>query len=285
MNSPRPVAPARQRGARPVALALLAVLVLLLALALRPAAAAQLPLNPVTMTHVSAADRCTEFVETTHGTITAGQATTVKVIGLGDGCGGRDLALTLYGADGEALTSATTPLSADAQDSATVIVPTYAPDDVTGAAVTIGTWGVPATWIYTPPAASQLVTCTVLNDPTGTKTCEVKDLRIESWGYPQPDHYNFYATVTSPSASADTEWQLSINLADPAFDVQTSLADSSGDVGLAPGWSCSSMPMLELRGRAEVNSQYVGGDRSVTVWLQGMSASGPTSGGSLFNCS
>ena len=285
MNSPRPVAPAPQRGARAVAVALLAVLVLLLAFALRPAAAAQLPLNPVTMTHVSAAERCTEYVETTHGTITAGQATTVMVLGLGTECGGRDLALTLYGADGQALTSATTPLSADAHDSATVIVPAYAPSEVTGAAVTIGTWGVTATWIYTPPVTSQLVDCTVLNDPTGTKTCEVKDVRIESWGYPQPDTYNFYATVTSPSASADTEWQLSIDFSNPAFDVATSLADSNNDIMLAPGWSCSSMPILELRGRADVNAQYVGGDRTVTVWLQGKSASGPTTGGSLFNCS
>ena len=274
-----------QKRWRPVAVAVLVVLVMLLGLALRPADAAQLALTPGNMTNVSVAERCTEAVAATSGTVTAGQATTVKLTGLGTACGGRDLALTLFSQDGSAVTSTVSTLAADASDSATVIVPTYAPADVAGAAVMIGTWGVPATWTYTPPVTAPLVSCTVLNDPTGTKTCDVQDVRIEAWGYPQTDSYNFYATITSPSASQDVEWQLTINLADSAFEVATAYADSNNGVQLAPGWSCSAMPTLELRGRSDTGTQYVGGGSSVTVWMQGHSASGTTSGGSLFNCS
>lgn len=285
MTGYRPVVTTSQRRWRSVAVAVLLVLVVLLGLALSPARAARLALTPGSMTNVSLAERCTEAVAATHGTVTAGQATTVMLTGLGTACGGRDLGLTLVGEDGSAVTSTTSTLPADASGSATVIVPAYAPADVAGAAVTIGTWGVPARWTYTPPVTAPLVSCTVVNDPTGTKTCDVTDVRIEAWGYPQTDSYNFYATITSPSESQDVEWQLTINLADSAFEVNTALADSHNGVQLAPGWSCSAMPTLELRGRSDTGTQYVGGGSSVTVWMLGRSASGQTPGGSLFNCS
>ena len=274
-----------QRRWRLVAVAVLLVLVVLLGLALRPAHAAQLSLTAGNITNVSVSDRCTETVAATHGTSTGGAATTVRVTGMGEACGGRDLALTLYGQDGAVVTSTTSTLAADATDATTLIVPEYAPASVAGAAVTIGTWGVPASWTYTPPVSSPLATCTVLNDPSGTKTCDVTDVRIESWGYPEPNAYNFYATVTSPSESQDVEWQVTLNLADPAFEVSTALADSNNGVQLAPGWSCSAMPTVELRGRSDTSTQYVGGGSSYTIWMLGRSASEPTSGGSLFNCS
>ena len=166
-----------------------------------------------------------------------------------------------------------------------MIVGPYSPSEVAGAAVTIGTWGVPATWTYVPPVSAPLVTCTVLNDPTGTKTCEATNVHIDSWGYPTINTYNFYATVTSPSELQDVEWQLTINLADPAFEVDTKLADSNNGVTLAPGWSCASMPILELRGRGDTNTQYVGGGVTHTVWMLGRAATGLIPGGTLFNCS
>ena len=267
------------------------VFVVLLALILQPAAAAQLPLHPASLSSTSITDRCTQAVTATSGTVTAGRSATVEVDGLGTACGGRDLALTLFGEGGAAVTSGTTSLAADTSGSNTVSVPDYAPADVAGAAVTVGTWGVPAGWTYTPPATDPdpvtepLVSCTVLNDPTGTKTCDVTDVRIDAWGYPELDNYNFYATVTSPSESEDVEWQLTINLEHPDLKLLANLAESNNGVTLAPGWSCSAMPMLELRGQADVNTKYVGGDKTVTVWLQGKASSGPATGGSLFNCS
>lgn len=286
MNSRRTATPTPQPGSRAVAVVVLALLMALLGLAVGQAHAAQLALQPGNLTNTSVSDRCTEAVAATHGTVTSGQATAVTLTGLGSACGGRDIDLTLYDESGEALVSTTTSLSADSSDSATVTLPAYTPADVAGVAMTIGTWGVPASWTATtPPVTSPLVTCTVLNDPTGTQTCEATDVRIESWGYPVADAYNFYATVTSSSASQDVEWQLTINLADSAFDVDTKLADSNNGVTLAPGWSCSSMPTLELRGRGDTGTQYVGGGSSVTIWMLGRSASGTTSGGSLFNCS
>lgn len=265
------------------------VFVLLLALTLHPAAAAQLPLDPGNLSSASLSDRCTRAVTAAAGTVSGGQSSEVEVRGLGAACGGRDLALTLFNQAGTAVTSGSVSLAADAGGSATVSVPGYKPADVAGAAVTIGTWGVPADWTYTPPVTEPsdepLVSCTVLNDPTGTKTCDVTDVRIDAWGWPEPDNYNFYATVTSPSESEDVEWQLSVNLEHPDLKLIANVGDSNNGVALAPGWSCSSLPTLELRGQADVNTKYVGGDKTVTVWVQGKASSGPASGGNLFNCS
>lgn len=284
MNIHRPVT--RSAKLAPLtAAAILTLFVVLLTLALRPGSAAHLPLEPASLTHASVAGRCTPHVAAAAGGVSGGKATTVEVTGLGAACGGQELDLTLYGDDGDALTSAALSLAADAQGSTTVTVPAYTPADVAGAAATVGTWGVPASWTYTPPVSAPMVSCTVLNDPTGTKTCEATDVRVDAWGYPEPDNYNFYATITSPSDSEDVEWQLTLNLADPGFKVNANVADSNNGVTLAPGWSCSAMPLLELRGNADVNTRFVGGGKTVTVWLQGKAASGPTDGGGLFNCS
>ena len=268
---------------RIMAVAVLLACVVVLGVALRPAAAAQLGLRPATMTSVAVADRCTPAVAMVNGTVTGGQATTVLVTGLGSGCGGRALALTLFGANGAALTSVRTTLPAGASGSATVVVPSYAPASVSGAAATVGTWGVPATWTYTPPAVVPTVSCAVLNDPTGLKTCTTSNLRVEAWGYPRLDTYNFYVTVASPSTT-EVEWQITINLADPALAFEANLADSNNAVQLAPGWGCLARPMLVLRGQSGPGTKFVGNGKTVTVWMQGRSSAVPVTGGSLFNC-
>ena len=267
------------------AAALLTALVLLLVFAVHPGAAAQLPLQSGSISSDSVSERCTPAVTATNGVTTASQASTVTVSGLGIACAGRELALTLFDDDGAAVATGTTILGADPSGSATVAVSDYAPADVAGVAVTIGTWGVPGLWTYAPPAAAPMVSCTVVNDPTGTKTCDVTDVRVDAWGYPELDTFNFYATVISPSESEDVEWKLTLNLADLGFKINAVLADSNNGITLAPGWSCSKLPMLELHGQEDVSTKYVGGGKTVTVWVHGKAASGPTSGGSLFNCS
>ena len=284
MNGHRRNTATAQRGPL-FAVSALMVFVVLLAFSARPGAAAQLSLLPGSLTSLSLSERCTQALTATHDTATTGEASTVTVSGLGAACAGRDLDLTLYGSDGEALTAVSTSLAADTGASTTVMVPAYTPTQVAGIAATVGTWGVPAAWTYTPPVTpSELVSCTVLNDPTGTKTCQATDLRIEAWGYPQADNFNFFATVTSPSESEDVEWQLTINLADPEFQLLANRADSNNAVTLAPEWSCASMPVLELRGQAAVSTKYVGGGKTVTVWLHGMAAAASTAGGNLFTC-
>lgn len=268
------------------AAAFLAALVLLLViLAMQPGAAAQLPLQPGTAPASSVAERCTSAVTATNGVTAANQSSTVQVSGLGSACAGRELDLTLFDADGAAVAHGSMTVAGDAGGAATVPVSAYDPADVEGIALTIGTWGVPGLWSYEPPAAAPMVSCTVLNDPSGTKTCDVTDVRVDAWGYPEVNTFNFYATVTSPSESEDVEWELTLNLADPGFKLNAKLADSNNGVMLAPGWSCSDMPMVQLRGEEYVNTKFVGGDKTVTVWIQGKAASDSATGGSLFNCS
>ena len=283
MSVPPQIA-ARLGRRRAAAVALCLAVVVVLAPALRPAAAAQLSLRPVSLTSVSIAERCTPAVAAANGSVAGGRATTVLLTGLGTGCGGHVVALTLFGAGGVALTSATTTLPAGAAGTGTVIVPAYTPADVSGAAMTVGTWGVPAAWTYTPPAVVPTVSCAVLNDPTGGATCVTSNLRVEAWGYPQLNTYNMYVTVESPSTTG-VEWQIVINLADPALKLTANVMDSNNAVMLAPGWTCAARPMLVLRGQADPGTKYVGNGRTVTVWIQGKASPAPTTGGNLFNCS
>ncbi|WP_157607272.1 hypothetical protein [Sanguibacter suarezii] len=256
---------------------------MLLNLALYPAQAAQLPISGAKITTVTTvADRCTAQVSVTNGVIPGAQATTVTVSGLQADCEGRVLELTLFDKSGVEITTASAPLGSGTSQSVTVKAP-YAPLAVNGAAVTIGSWGVPAGWKYTPPATVPAVSCAVLNDPTGTKTCAATKFAIGAWSVPPIDMNNIVFNVTSPSAATDVEWEVTINLADPMFKVYV-LSAVGANVRLAPGWTCSSMPMLVLRGLQGANTDRVGGGHEAGVWLQGKTVSTPTAG-EIFNCS
>lgn len=283
MSGVAPVRTATWPWASTLALALVASLAVLLGVALSPAQAAQLPIAPAKVTAVVLTGRCTPTVTTANGPVTGSQATTVTVAGLGTGCGGRVLALTLFGTGGAALTTATVTLAVNQGASVTITVPAYAPGSVAGAAVTVGSWGVPVAWTYTPPVVLPLVSCAVLNDPGGDKTCAATLTSIDAWGGPPSNQYNAYFKVTSSSATKSVEWQITLNLADPAMKLLATRMNSNNAVMLAPGWTCSSMPMLVLRGQAGPNTQYVGGGSEVNVWLHGTSDASQ-SNGSLFAC-
>ncbi|SDD29804.1 hypothetical protein SAMN05216410_3138 [Sanguibacter gelidistatuariae] len=265
----------------PLALALAVLLAVLLGLALRPAQAAQLPVAAAKITAVTLTGRCTPTLSAGNGPVTGSQATTVTVAGLGTGCGGRVLALTLFGTGGAALTTANVTLAAGASGSVTVTVPAYTPATVAGAAATIGSWGVPVTWTNTVPPVLPLVGCKVLNDPS--KTCTATLTNFESWGGPPPTEYNVYFTVASDSLTKNAEWQITINLADPSLLLLATRMNSNNAVMLAPGWACSSMPLLVLRGQSGPGTQYVGGGSTVVTWLHGTSVPSQ-SNGTLFAC-
>lgn len=283
MSAPAPARPGARQGMRTRACAVVAILAVLLAVALSPAQAAQLPIAPAKITAVVLTGRCTPTVTTANGPVTGSQATTVTVTGLGTGCGGRVIALTLFGTGGSALTTATVTLAANQGSSVTITVPTYAPASVAGAAATVGSWGVPATWTYTPPAVVPLVSCQVLNDPTGQQTCTAVKTSFDSWGGTPNTEYNLYVTVSSTAPTRNVEWQITLNLADPSLNLLATRMNSNNAVMLAPGWTCSSMPLLVLRGQSGPNTQYVGGGSNVSVWLHGTSVASQ-SNGSLFAC-
>lgn len=267
-------------------LPLLLVALAVLGLGLRPASAAQLPMSAASMTTVSLADRCTPSVSVSAGggTGTGATATSVTVTGLGALCGGRDLSLTLVGAEGAPLTEATTTLPAGATGSVTVTVPAFPPGSVVGAAVTIGSWGIPVTEVRAAPPVLPLASCAVLGDPSGLTTCSATPTSVVPWGYPRLDQYNLYVTVTSPATTATVEWEVTINLADPSLLLVATRGNSNNAVAVAPGWTCASMPHLVLRGQSGPGTQHVGGGSSVTVWLHATSVASQSSG-SLFSCS
>ena len=254
-------------------LASLLLLAMLLNLALNPAQAAQLPISGAKITTVTTvADRCTTAVSVTHGAITGSTANTVTVNGLAARCVGRALALTLFDKEGEVIRSAAVPsLTPDANGSVSISVDSYAPAAVAGAAVTIGPWGVPATWTYAPP----IVSCRVINNPS--KTCSATQVGFAVWPEPSPTTYYLQFRVESATVTRDDEWEITVNLADPSLRLlATHIKALDNNVVLAPGWSCSTMPLLVLRGKG--GSQYVGDWAKVWVGLEGTSLVSQDSG-------
>ena len=270
---------------RAAAVALALTVAVLLAVALRPAAAAQLPLRPTTMTNVSVADRCTPAVAVANG-VTGAQATTVVVTGLGTRCGGRAVALTLFGSNGAALTSAKTTLPAGASGSITVTVPVYSPSAVSGAAVTIGTWGVPASWVYTPPAVLPQFSCKGFDVKTGAPVpCTASEHKFETWGNPL-DSYNLQVKIETRSVDA-VAWEVTINLADPRLGFVATRMDTGENFELVTPVTPPAKPdvctssVLVVKGK---QWQTTSSAQPLTIYFQGgRGASGVT--GKLFNCS
>jgi len=145
--------------------------------------------------------------------------------------------------------------------------------------VTIGGWPVTGTWTYAPPTAP-LVSCTALNNPALTCTATLSD--FTSWGYPAATDYNAYFTVTSPSATTNVEWQITINLSHAAFPFVARSMTGNNQEQLASGWSCAQLPLLVLTGQVGSNTALVGGGKQVITYLNGHSTA--AAGGSLFVC-
>lgn len=244
------------------------------------ASAAQLNLLPGSLGAFTVSDRCTEAVTVSPTTVTAGSASGAQVTGLTNECAGREIQLTLFGASGDAIVTGTTTIAASDPESASVTTDTFMAADITGAAVTIGTWGVLATWSYTPATSLPAVSCVSLDDPNLECTAVVTG--VTSWGYPNLTHFNFFASVSSPSAEQNVRWQVTVNFVDSQFPFVPAAATGNGDSILAQGWTCASMPVLVVVGNAQHTTDKVGGGATQTIYLQATAASNPWA--SLFDC-
>jgi hypothetical protein len=126
--------------------------------------------------------------------------------------------------------------------------------------VTLGGWAVPSAWA--PP-----VSCVAVNDPT--RTCEVRwtvttgTVNLIFWSYP---YYRIAYTVSSPSATATTQWRVSFDLSTAATWLPARIRKI--DATVTTPAACVTLPVLQLQGGTAVGGGTTFGgsvqmDRSV----------------------
>lgn len=178
------------------------------------ASAAQLNLLPESLGAFTISDRCTSAVTVSPTTVTSGSALGVQVAGLTNECAGREIQLTLFGASGAAIVTATTTIAAAGATSADVTTTSFTAADIAGAAVTIGTWGVPATWSYTPATSP--------TQPSGPITAGNDDTFVDvTWELKSNNPVQVCFTLVV-SSTPDEAWAVDVDLGASPFNGVTS---------------------------------------------------------------
>lgn len=161
-------------------------------------AASSLQLTYPTHPYYTVASKCS--TQEADVTIRDGAAT----LTIPDGCEEDDLALYL----GQGDTAERFQVS---KGSNTVNVGEVSPE---GALLTADTWPLSTKWtlLDPPEPGDSPVTCQLI--PSGE--CEVTDLSLTSWGWPETDTYIVFGKVVS-SVEKPTLWKITINLSDDYF--------------------------------------------------------------------
>lgn len=166
--------------------------------------AASLDVRTASLHALDRADRCADGrVTVTAGPVSGGSATGLEV-DVPAGCHGIAGMLHLAGVAGATDVPFTFPTSGA---TATVPVPgDFPPDAVTGVAMTLGGWGVPTSWSYTPPATGPAMSCRPV-DPAVDATCTVVISGFNDWG----SGYRLDFSVATTSVAA-FEWEVRLDL-------------------------------------------------------------------------
>lgn len=265
---------------------LLAVLVVLGLGATTVGHAATLNVTGSTLSALHSSDRCTGTpVPVTHGPLVGTAASSVEVT-VPAGCHGRPGVLRLAGPPGADDVAFTLPASGAV---ATVPLPGgFSPDTVTGVAMTLGTWGVPTAWTFTPPEPSPAVSCRPV-DPTVTATCTVETTLLLDWG--NGFRYFFTVTTTSPTPF---EWEVRLDLSVtgetqpggwvifPGYPVPAGpwwaawYPDRFSQSNLCAASTSADLPVLRLRGPHGWNRTISASSPVHSVSIQAQSSGGST---------
>lgn len=242
------------------AAALLLVLALLAALAVRPASAARLTLTGAQITTASARPCAATALAAATPTTSGASSTQVVLSEVPAACRGLVATVRLFAADGTALAGGDTSATLASAATTTVTVPVYPPSRVAGVAVTVGTWGLPATWTAVTGSVSGPVTpgpATTFGTLTWTQ--------VASSGT--------QACVSVPvSATAGSTWRIDLNLAQRPFNGVTS---GAGFI-VSPWWAgvTSTTPVngvVSVAPRPGMES-LAGGQTTVTICHYGLPA-------------
>ncbi|RYV51246.1 hypothetical protein [Pengzhenrongella frigida] len=235
-----------------------AVLALVVAILLTPngASAAQLTIVGSRTFHAASFSRCDDAVVL----LTSASRTSVQVKDLAPACGSANLRLWVWDSNSQKELSGGGIVPA-LGGTLTITLPGKLSSAGAGltAFVTVGSWGVPATWEAVLPA----VTCTVTgivhwgNNPRWTRwvtapageTCTAALVGTPTTprpGSPYSDVSVLIATTSTTTGDDSIQWELTMNFADPVFPFVP--------VGLT-SWSnfhvsstCSALPVVRIGG-------------------------------------
>lgn len=263
-------------------LAMLAILVLAVASASVSSASA-LTLIGGKAPKAQIADRCTSQTVSVTTPATSGTASSLTVGNLDTtGCAGKTLVVAVYDPRVGSWAAAKKLEVTGIVNAATMTLTStssFTPSSSQKVYVTLGGWPVAGTWTYSNPSTAPLVTCVALNNPS--LTCTATLTSLDKWGSPYSD-YNAYFAVSSPSASTNVQWQITINLASSSFPFVARSMHHNNQSALGAGWTCAQMPMLVLTGQAGPNTALVGGGKTVSVYLNGHATA--AAGDDLYVC-
>lgn len=282
MNARTPVRRSLTRRHRGAVVALLTALALAFA-GMTVSSASALTLTAGSAPRGQTPSRCTSQAVAVTTPATSGTATSVTVTNLdSSGCGGKAVVVAVY--DPTLTTwSAAKKFEVTGSINATTMTltstATFTPTSSQKVYVTVGGWPIPGTWTYSNPSTAPLVTCIALNNPS--LTCSATLSRLDKWGTPYSD-YNAYFTVSSPSTTANVQWQITINLASSSLPFVARSMRNNNASQLGAGWTCAQLPTLVLTGQAGPGTALVGGNKTVDVFLNGHATA--DTGDNLYVC-
>lgn len=247
------------------ATALIATLLALVVVSLPTvASAAVLKVRGPVLTTV-VAERCDDAIEvrpdTTGGVADSGRTTAFEVLGIAEACAGQLLTVVAFSATGtllgegsvagSAVTGATVKVTLTPVDPRGVLL-----SDVAGVAATLGTWGVPARWTYTPPVLPAS-SCAVWDQVTGVVVpgvvCTIRATSMP-WGNEWSRTLQLYLRLSADKKLTKDEY-FRFTFTGPTQDVPSwwswSRADISainfGSDGGGVTSRCSELPVLSGR--------------------------------------
>ncbi|WP_062136247.1 hypothetical protein [Demequina aestuarii] len=235
-------------------LAAAAAVALAMGLSVTTASAAQLPVLAGLQTSVVGASACapaleggTPVLETTAPS--GGSASAVALSGVPAECGGLAVELFVHDDSGAVIASGT----GTAAGTVSVAVDAYDTSDAEAVVARIAGWIFPTTW--TVPAPPPAATCVPMStDGTVVAgSCSVTRIQVsEPWPDGAGQKANVYVSVTS----AAPRFRITFNFAQAPFPGWTPVAVDRGNLLLAPGASCSTLPVYTMNGPTWSSSSY-----------------------------
>lgn len=216
-------------------------LALLVGLGVGAAAAAQLHVTTASAASFDQLSACAAAMDGSTPVVDTSNPSTesVEISNVPSACAGLPLHINLHNSTGAIIASGTAASAAGTQD---VTVGTYSAKDVDVAVATIGGWIFPTAWSANVLSGTY---CEGLDadGSVSTDTCTLTIASVAKWqagGY-WYEQFQFSAVTSAPL------WRITLDFSDTTYfeGFTPTVVSSNQNVALAPGYSCSSLPMFQ----------------------------------------
>jgi len=206
------------------------------------ASAAALAVDTAPQVSLTTAQRCAAAMNGADAVVQVAPsgATAVTVAAVPAACAGLALTINLHDAAGDIIATGATASAAMTQD---VNVGAFSSTRVAAAVASIGGWIFPTSWAGQPPVTPGCVGVDASGNETG-QACTLTFVQVEHW--PQPHN----PTMTKINFTAVTDaplWKVTFDFSDTSlwYGFTPAVVLNVQNVALAPGYSCSSLPIFQ----------------------------------------